>query len=141
MSQLKYITVPNFISEKGNAYKGITLSYQLFGEVLHSAPVVLVNHALTGNSDVASENGWWKAIVGDGKLIDTTKYTVLAFDIPSNGYETNEIVYGYDEFSAHDIANLFGLAIKQLQISKIYAAIGSSLGEVLLGKWLYCFRN
>jgi homoserine O-acetyltransferase len=83
---------------------------------------------LTGNSDVAGENGWWKSIVGDSKLIDTEKYTVLAFDIPGNGYKTTEILYEYNAFSAYDIANLFGLAVQQLQIPKLYAAIGSSLG-------------
>jgi len=128
MSLLKYITVKNFTSEDGKTQADIKLSYQLFGQELHSAPVVLINHALTGNSDVAGENGWWKSIVGDLKLIDTTKYTVIAFDIPGNGYKTTEILYEYNAFSAYDIAKLFGLAVQQLQISKLYAAIGSSLG-------------
>jgi len=128
MNSLKYITVTNFSSEDGKIKGDIKLSYQLFGQKLHSAPVVLINHALTGNSDVAGENGWWKSIVGDLKLIDTTKYTVLAFDIPGNGYKTTEILFEYNAFLARDIANLFGLAVQQLQISTLYAAIGSSLG-------------
>jgi homoserine O-acetyltransferase len=128
MNSLKYITVPDFASEDGKITADVTLSYQLFGQELHSAPVVLINHALTGNSDVAGENGWWKSIVGDSKLIDTKKYTVLAFDIPGNGYKTTEILFKYDAFSAYDIAKLFGLAVQQLQIVKLYAAIGSSLG-------------
>lgn len=128
MNSLKYITVTNFASEDGKITADVTLSYQVFGQELHSAPVVLINHALTGNSDVAGENGWWKSIVGDSKLIDTKKYTVLAFDIPGNGYKTTEILFDYNAFSARDIANLFGLAIQQLEISSLYAAIGSSLG-------------
>ena len=128
MGQLKYIAITNFISEKNIEYDTITLSYQLFGKELYSAPVVLINHALTGNSDVAGENGWWKTIVGDSKLIDTTVYTVLAFDIPGNGYKSKEIKYAHDAFSAYDIAKLFGLAVQQLQIKKLFAAIGSSLG-------------
>ncbi|MGV8945109.1 MAG: alpha/beta fold hydrolase [Lutibacter sp.] len=128
MNSLKYITLKNFVSEDGKIKADIKLSYQLFGKELHSAPVVLINHALTGNSDVAGENGWWKSIVGDSKLIDTTKYTVLAFDIPGNGYQTTEILYEYNAFSAYDIAKLFGLAVQQLRISKLFAAIGSSLG-------------
>ncbi|HCE54964.1 MAG TPA: homoserine acetyltransferase [Lutibacter sp.] len=128
MNSLKYITVPNFASEDGKISADVTLSYQVFGQELHSAPVVLINHALTGNSDVAGENGWWKSIVGDSKLINTKKFTVLAFDIPGNGYKTTEILFEYDAFSARDIANLFGLAVQQLQISSLYAAIGSSLG-------------
>lgn len=128
MNSLKYIDISNFLSEKEKVYSDINLSYQLFGKQLHTAPVVLINHALTGNSNVAGSRGWWQSIVGDSKLIDTQKYTVIAFNIPDNGYKTNEILFEFDEFSAKDIAKLFGLALKQLNITKLYAAIGSSLG-------------
>jgi len=128
MHQIKYISIPTIVSEKGTEYESIQLSYQLFGKKLHTAPVVLINHALTGNSDVAGEYGWWKSLVGAGKLIDTEKYTVLCFDIPGNGYAIKEALFSYDEFTAKDIANLFGLAIEQLKITSLYAAIGSSLG-------------
>ena len=91
-------------------YSGLTqpieLSYQLFGPSLHSAPVVLVNHALTGNSNVAGASGWWSALIGEGKCIDTTKYTVLAFNIPGNGYD-GFVIDNYKDFVARDIAQLF----------------------------------
>lgn len=128
MNLLKYIAVKDFISEQGRSFETIKLSYQLFGNPLFSAPVVLVNHALTGNSNVAGEHGWWNSIVGDYKLIDTTKYTVIAFNIPGNGFKTNEILFEYNEFSANDIAKLFGLGLVKLKIAKLYAAIGNSLG-------------
>jgi homoserine O-acetyltransferase len=128
MSQLKHISIPDFVSENQSFYETISLSYQIFGKALHSAPIVLVNHALTGNSDVAGEKGWWKAIIGNDKLIDTLSYTVLAFDIPNNGYETDEFKYAFDEFSAQDIAKMFGLALQEMKIEKLHAAIGSSLG-------------
>ena len=128
MHQIKYISIPNFISEKGRKYERVQLSYQIFGKKLHTAPVVLINHALTGNSDVAGENGWWKSLVGATQLIDTEKYSVVCFDIPGNGYAIKEIPFSYDEFSAKDVANLFGLAIGQLNITSLFAAIGSSLG-------------
>ena len=51
----------------------ISLSYQLFGKPLHEAPIVLVNHALTGNSNVTGPDGWWSALIGEGKCIDTSK--------------------------------------------------------------------
>ena len=63
------------------------MSYQYFGKKLGTAPVVLVNHALTGNSNVAGENGWWKDIVGKDKAINTEVYTVLSFNIPGNGFD------------------------------------------------------
>ena len=65
----------------------IELSYELFGKELGTAPVVMVNHALTGNSNVAGATGWWKTLIGEGKCIDTDKYTILCFNIPGNGYD------------------------------------------------------
>ena len=128
MRSIKYISIPRFVSEKGITYRDFQLSYQLFGEKLHQAPVVLINHALTGNSDVAGEQGWWKSLVGNKKLIDTERYTVLCFDIPGNGYALKELLFSYDEFTAKDVANLFGLGLEQLKIPSLFVAIGSSLG-------------
>ena len=62
---LQHIIIPSFTTESGAQFQNIELSYQLFGQPLGNAPVVLVNHALTGNSNVAGENGWWSEIIGD----------------------------------------------------------------------------
>ena len=51
MKRLKYIYISNFVTDNGQSYT-INLSYQTFGKALHEAPVVLVNHALTANSNV-----------------------------------------------------------------------------------------
>ena len=58
MSQLKTVTVRNYRLSNHELYD-FELSYQLFGQPLHTAPIVLVNHALTGNSEVAGPGGWW----------------------------------------------------------------------------------
>ena len=127
MNQLKYITVQNFISEKGIANEAITLSYEVFGKELHTAPIVLINHALTGNSDVAGENGWWKDVVGENKVIGTEKYTILAFNIPGNGYD-GFVIENYKDFVARDIAQLFLIGLEKLNIKELFAIVGGSLG-------------
>ncbi|WP_350292998.1 bifunctional aspartate kinase/homoserine dehydrogenase I [uncultured Croceitalea sp.] len=105
----------------------ITLSYELFGQPLHSAPIVLVNHALTGNSNVAGENGWWSDLIGAGKCIDTQNYTILAFNIPGNGYD-GFVIENYKDFVAGDIASIFLKGLQQLEVSRLFAIIGGSLG-------------
>jgi homoserine O-acetyltransferase len=106
------------------------LSYQVFGLPINTAPIVLVNHALTGNSQVAGKKGWWSDLIGDNKTIDTTFYTVLAFNIPGNGYDDNfdNLLINYKDFSAKDIAALFWEGIKVLKIKSLFAVIGGSLG-------------
>ncbi|GMN10669.1 hypothetical protein MTsPCn9_23560 [Croceitalea sp. MTPC9] len=105
----------------------IELSYELFGQPLHSAPIVLVNHALTGNSNVSGENGWWKDIIGKNKCIDTQNYTILAFNIPGNGYD-GFVIEDYKDFVAGDIAKIFLMGLKELEVAKLFAIIGGSLG-------------
>jgi len=128
MKDLYFYTVRNFQTSNGLVLEEIQLSYQLFGRELHTAPIVLVNHALTGNSDLNSpERGWWKDIIGDGKLIDTRKFTVIAFNIPGNGYD-GHFIEDYKLFTAKDIAVLFSLTLQGLKIDHLYAAIGGSIG-------------
>lgn len=105
----------------------ISLSYQLFGKDLFSAPIILVNHALTGNSNVSGENGWWKQLIGEGQVIDTNIYTVLCFNIPGNGYD-DFFIDEYEDFTPSDIANIFLKGLEILHIKSVYAIIGGSLG-------------
>ena len=127
MNQLKHITLTNFISEKGIKSDRLQLSYEVFGKELYSAPIILVNHALTGNSNVAGEDGWWIDLVGQKKVIDTNHYTILSFNIPGNGYD-GFVIENYKDFEARDIANIFLLGLKALKIEGLFALIGGSLG-------------
>ena len=108
----------------------IDLSYQLFGKNLHSAPIVLVNHALTGNSNVTGETGWWNSLIGDNKIIDTTIYSVVCFNIPGNGFDGN-LIENYQDFTPKDIANIFLKGLLFLNISKLHTLIGGSLGGAI----------
>ena len=130
MSQLANIAFEKYTTLSGEQMD-LQLSYKLFGLPLGSAPVVLVNHSLTGDADVAGENGWWSELIGDGKVIDTQQYTILAFNFPGNGVDNN-LIENYEHLVLRDIANLFKAALDQLGIDKLYAAIGGSIGGALV---------
>lgn len=126
--ELNNIKIHDFKTIVGGHLREWNLTYEVFGQELHTAPIVVVNHALTGNSDVLSEEkGWWKTIIGDDKLIDTKRYTVIAFNIPGNAYDGQKLE-NYQDFTSHDIAVLFNQALKGLKIDQVYAVIGGSLG-------------
>lgn len=129
-NKLNHIILQDFTTESGAFYSAINLSYQVFGRPLNTAPVVLVNHALTGNSQVVGEKGWWNDLIGDNKTIDTTFYTVLAFNIPGNGYDDNfdTLFLNYKDFSVKDFSVLFWEGLKVLEIESLFAVIGGSLG-------------
>lgn len=129
MEYLKYLTISNFITQTGKT-ETVTLSYQVFGKELHEAPVVLVNHALTGNSHVIGENGWWNDLIGKGKCIDTEVYAVLAFNVPGNGFDENDenLIENYKDFNTRDIAHMFYLGLEKLKVDCLFACIGGSVG-------------
>ncbi|MHB0754525.1 bifunctional aspartate kinase/homoserine dehydrogenase I [Polaribacter sp. M15] len=124
---LQHIKIKDFTTEAGVLIPELNLSYQVFGKELGTAPVVLINHALTGNSEVGGKNGWWKDIVGKEKAIDTTVYTVLSFNIPGNGFD-EFLIDNYKDFIARDIAKLFLKGLSLLKIKQLFALIGGSLG-------------
>jgi len=123
---LHHLSLPDYTTISG-VTQDIRLSYELFGQDLYSAPVVVVNHALTGNSNVTGSDGWWSSLIGDGKCIDTKKYTVLAFNIPGNGYD-GFVIDNYKDFVSGDIARIFLIGLEKLKIDELYAVIGGSLG-------------
>lgn len=106
------------------------LNYEVFGQPLYQAPIVLVNHALTGNSTVTGNQGWWNPLIGHGQVIDLHRYTVLAFNIPGNGYgnKAEHLLLNYTSFTTAIIADVFWKGLDFLQISELYAVIGGSLG-------------
>ena len=130
MKNLKKLNIENYVSENGTNFD-IELSYEVFGKPLGKAPIVMVNHALTGNSTVSGKNGWWSSIIGNEKLIDTNDYTVIAFNFPGNGYD-GFIIENYEDLILRDIAKIFIIGLEKLQIEELYAIIGGSIGGGLV---------
>ncbi len=130
---LEKIDVFNFDLENGKKKPYIPLHYQVFGLPLGTAPIVVVNHALTGNSNVSGENGWWNDLIGDNKTIDTLHFTVVAFNIPGNGFDNNfgNLISNYQDFTIRDIARIFWEGLLYLEITDIFALIGGSLGGAI----------
>lgn len=129
MEQLQYIRIPEYITESGKATP-IVLSYQAFGKSIYEAPIVLVNHALTGNSNVIGQSGWWNDLIGRGKCIDTDHFAILSFNIPGNGYDGKKehLIENYKDFTARDIAKIFSIGLEKLKVTKLFAVIGGSVG-------------
>ena len=129
MKDLKHIELLDFETRTG--FKtDIHLSYEIFGKPLHSAPIVMVNHALTGNSTICGDQGWWADLIGVGKCINTEEFTILAFNIPGNGYDKQKshLIENYKAFTAFDIAQIFSKGINRLEIKQLFAVIGGSVG-------------
>ena len=100
--------------ECGETINHIDVAYQTFGELNHQKDnVIMVNHALTGNSHVAGiitdeeiqncsdkqfltkynkmfsgKVGWWEPLIGPNKVLDTNKYFVICSNVLGSCYGT-----------------------------------------------------
>ena len=131
MPDILHYTLTDFVTSYGVRIPSLRLYYQCFGLPLGEAPVVVVNHAFTGNSQVTGENGWWKEAIGEGKLIDTLKYTVVAFNIPGNGFGAREedMISNYEHWAGIDVARIFNQGLTEhLGLKEVFALVGCSLG-------------
>ena len=133
MKNLQKILVKNTVLQSCATLKNINVFYEVFGQPIGNAPVVVVNHALTGNSTVSGKNGWWNNLIGENKVIDTNLYTIIAINIPGNGYDNDsyEFIENYKDYCVFDIAKLFWKTLFELQINVIFAIIGGSLGGAI----------
>ena len=130
---LEKIALHNFNLENGKQVEYMPLFYQTFGQPIGSAPIVVVNHALTGNSNIIGKNGWWNDLIGENKTIDTNHFTIITFNIPGNGFDENaeNLISNYQDFTIRDIASIFWKGLFLLNIHQVFATIGGSLGGAI----------
>ncbi len=130
---IQKINIKNWNLEIGKTIENIPVFYQIFGQPIGEFPIVLVNHALTGNSNVIGDTGWWNDLIGENKTIDTNFFTILAINIPGNGFDENSenLIENYKDFTIRDIANIYWKTIFDLNIKELFAVIGGSLGGAI----------
>ncbi len=119
---LGQVTLSGFTNWRGESIPSLTLTYQVAGPALGAAPIVLVCHALTGNSAVAGPEGWWAKLIGPGQTIDTTRYTILSIDIPGNEYAGSAPLDDPSLLSVRDVARLWLLVLRELRVDHLYAS-------------------
>ena len=129
-TKLNYHKFENFRLSSGQNVS-LRLSYQTFGLKLGKAPLVVVNHSLTGDSNISGDKGWWSELIGSKKMIDTDKFCVMCINVPGNIKEKRGFNYG-NKWILHDVAKLFVQLLKNLGVGKVHSLIGGSIGGGLV---------
>ena len=129
-TKLNYHKVENFKLSSGENVS-LSLSYQTFGLQLGKGPLVVVNHSLTGDSNISGDNGWWSDLIGSKKMINTDKFCVMCINIPGNIQEKRGFNYG-NKWILSDVAKLFIQLLKNLGVRKVHSLIGGSIGGGLV---------
>lgn len=129
-TKLNYHKFENFKLSSGENVS-LSLSYQTFGLQLGKGPLVVVNHSLTGDSNISGDNGWWSDLIGSKKMINTDKFCVMCINIPGNIQEKRGFNYG-NKWILSDVAKLFVQLLKNLGVRKVHSLIGGSIGGGLV---------
>jgi len=154
----KYFTFaepPNeMMLDSGRRLGPITIAYETLGALnAKKNNVILVLHALTGDSHVAghySENdakpGWWDNMVGPGKGIDTDKYFVICSNVlggcmgstgPASINPETRKPYGLDFplVTIGDMVRAQKALLDHLGIQRILSMSGGSMGGMQVLQW------
>lgn len=161
--ETKYFTFANppneFILESGEKLGSVTLAYETYGALNEDkSNAVLVLHALSGDAHVAGfhegdkDPGWWDAMVGPGKGLDTEKYFVICSNVlggcrgstgPSSINPRTNKQYGLDFpiITVKDIVNAECHLIDHLGIHKLLTVVGGSMGGMQVLQWAVSYPD
>jgi homoserine O-acetyltransferase len=139
--------------DSGAELRAFGLAYQAYGRLNRDkSNVILVCHALTGDQFVAEPHpvtgkpGWWDAMVGPGKVLDTDRYYVLCVNVlggcmgsagPSEiNPETGE-PWGlaFPVVTIADMVRAQAMLLDHLGIERLFAVIGGSMGGMQVLEW------
>jgi len=138
--------------ESGVFLGPLTVAYETYGTLSRKRDnAVLILHALSGDAHAAGINpngrtGWWDAMIGPGKGIDTDKYFVVCSNCiggckgttgpPSVNPETGK-PYGrsFPRVTIADMVNVQAMLVQHLGIEKLHNVIGGSMGGMQALEW------
>ncbi|HEY5974191.1 MAG TPA: alpha/beta fold hydrolase, partial [Geobacteraceae bacterium] len=140
--------------ESGRILGPITQVYETYGELNASrSNAILVAHAWTGNAHLAGKHsddepkpGWWDAIVGPGRLLDTDRYFIICANVigscygstgptsinPKTGKRYN---LSFPVITVRDMVRAQALLIDHLGIDKLLTVLGGSMGGMQALEW------
>ncbi len=137
----------------------VVLAYETYGRLnKEKSNAVLVLHALSGDAHVAGfhkgdrDPGWWDAMVGPGKGLDTEKYFVVCSNVlggckgttgPSSINPKTDRQYGLDfpAITVKDMVNAQRHLIDYLGIDKLLTVIGGSMGGMQVLQWMASYPD
>lgn len=156
----KRFELAEFNTFAGKTIKQLAVGYESYGELNPQKDnVVLVTHYFSANSHAAgkyspedAQSGYWDAIIGPGKAIDTDEYFVISVDslVNLNAYDPHTITTGpasinpdtgkpyglsFPVVTIRDFVNVQKAVLESLGIKKLHAVIGASMGSMQAIDW------
>ena len=142
----RFVELPSpFACKRGDSLSGARVAYETWGELdARASNAVLILTGLSPNAHAASndgnpEPGWWEAMVGPGKPVDTRRWFVIcvnslgsckgstgpASTVPRTG-EPYRLTF--PDLSIEDVANAAHAVVSALGVRTLACVIGTSMG-------------
>ena len=140
--------------DSGRILAPITLVYETYGQLNDArSNAILVEHAWTGDAHLAGKRdpsetkpGWWDAIVGPGRLLDTDHYFIICSNVigscfgstgptslnPKTGKRYN---LSFPVITIRDMVRAQKLLIDSLGINRLHSVMGGSMGGMQALEW------
>jgi homoserine O-acetyltransferase len=147
------VTFPEpFALEGGATLPGITVAYTTAGTLnAERSNAIIVCHALTGDQYVTEPHpltgkpGWWNQVVGPGRPVDTDRFFVICANVlggcmGSTGPRSEKLTgapWGieFPTITIRDMVNAQKRLIDHLGITRLFAAVGGSMGGMQVLQW------
>ena len=156
----KTFELPSYTTVAGETIKSVKIGWEAAGTLnADKSNAILITHYFSGTSHAFGKYaaadqiaGYWDAIVGPGKAIDTNKYYVLSSDtlVNLNAKQSNIVTTGPASINP-DTGKLYGMSfpvvsikdfvrvqkvlIDSLGIRKLRAVVGLSMGGLQAFEW------
>ncbi|WP_217875311.1 E22 family MetX-like putative esterase [Pseudoalteromonas shioyasakiensis] len=156
----QHFTTKDFTTVSGVTLEQVDIGWESYGKLnANKDNVILITHYFSGTSHAAGKYkaddalpGYWDAIIGPGKAIDTNKYYVISSDtlVNANWHDENVITtgpastnpktgkpYGLDfpVVTITDFVNVQKRLLDSLGITKLHAVMGASMGSFQALEW------
>ena len=147
------------ILDSGKILTEYEIAFETYGKLNEKkSNAIFICHALTGDqfctmkNPVNNKNGWWSNLVGPGKVIDTNFFFVICSNVlggcmgttgPESLNPKTKKPYGlkFPVITINDMVKVQNKLVDALNIRKLFAVIGGSMGGMQALEWAASFGH
>ncbi len=142
-AQQQFYELGDIRLESGKVMRGCVLGYRTYGRLNDSRSNAVLFPTWFGGKSYEME-----PLIGKGKLIDSSKYFVIAVDSFGNGISSSpsnskmQPGRSFPEFSIGDMVRAqYRLVNEKLGISRLHAVVGISMGGMQTFYWMAAYPD
>lgn len=158
--------IDNFTTQGGETIPNVTVGWEAYGELNDARDnVILITHFFSGTSHAAGRyeadgepTGYWDAIIGPGKPLDTDEYYIIASDtlVNLNANDPNVTTTGpasinpetgdpwgmdFPVVTIRDFVEVQRELLESQGIESLHAVMGASMGALQAIEWASAYPD